>query len=76
MDASSLGLFLLLAGIVLVALGSVASSRKGETEVKGGAVVMIGPIPIVFGSDARWASAAIILAIVLMLVTIFLYLRA
>lgn len=75
MDAASLGLLLLLAGIALVALGSVASSGRGKTEVKGGAVVMIGPIPIVLGSDARWASVAIMLALILMLVTIFLYFR-
>ena len=29
---------------------------------------MIGPIPIIFGSDARWASVAIVLAIILILV--------
>ena len=76
MDATLLGLLLLLAGITLVALGSVASSKRGETEVKGGAVVMIGPIPIVLGSDARWAGVAVILTIVLMLVTLFLYFQA
>lgn len=35
--------------------------------MKGGGVVMIGPVPIIFGSDAKWASAAIGLAIVLIL---------
>jgi uncharacterized protein (TIGR00304 family) len=35
---------------------------------------MIGPIPIIFGTDAKWASIAIILAIVLVLLSILLYL--
>jgi len=42
--------------------------------VRGGGVVMIGPIPIIFGSDAKWASIAIGLAIVLVLLWIVLYL--
>jgi len=33
---------------------------------------MVGPIPIVFGSDAKWATIAIVLAIVLILLTVLL----
>lgn len=40
------------------------------TKVKGGGVIFIGPIPIVFGSDKRFAIIAILLAIVLMLLAI------
>ena len=36
---------------------------------------MLGPVPIVFGSDARWASIAIALALALMLVYILGALR-
>ncbi len=42
-----------------------------ERRVKGGGVILIGPIPIVFGSDKRSALIAMILAIVLMLLSIF-----
>lgn len=42
-------------------------------KVKGGGVVMIGPIPIIFGSDAKWATVAIILAIVLVLAYLLLW---
>lgn len=44
--------------------------REDESfEVKGGGVVLIGPIPIVFG-DSKYASLALILAIILMLLSI------
>ena len=41
-------------------------------DIKGGAVIMLGPIPIVIGSDARWASILIVLVILLMLMYIFI----
>jgi|Deesub1362B_J571_1020462.scaffolds.fasta_scaffold00025_30 uncharacterized protein (TIGR00304 family) len=43
--------------------------RKPRREVKAGGVVLIGPIPIVFG-DSKYASLALILAILLMLLSI------
>lgn len=43
-----------------------------RTQVKGGGVVMIGPIPVIFGSDARYASLAIALTIILMLLVLIL----
>jgi uncharacterized protein (TIGR00304 family) len=50
--------------------------RKDEpetkSEVKAGGVIMIGPIPIIFGSDKESAKTAIILAIILMLLSLLL----
>ncbi len=69
-DLTIVGLAVILLGFVLLVLASISSSRSEEGEkggrVRGGGVVMIGPIPIIFGSDARWASVAIVLAIVLL----------
>ena len=45
------------------------SETKGE-KIKGGGVIMIGPLPIVFGSDKKYAFIAMIMAIVLMLLAI------
>ncbi len=45
--------------------------RKKKTEVKAGGVVLIGPIPIVFG-ESRFAVYALLLTIILMLMVIFL----
>ncbi len=47
--------------------------RKPEREVKGGGVILIGPIPIVFG-DSKYAFLSLVLAVVLMLFSIALIL--
>jgi len=46
--------------------GTGIKPEKTRPEVKGGGVIMIGPIPIIFGTDRRSAETAIILAIILM----------
>ncbi len=67
MDLVSAGLILVIAGFAIIVVSMFSGTGGGRTEVKGGGVVMIGPVPIIFGSDAKWASAAIGLAIVLIL---------
>ena len=47
-------------------------ARKVESEVKGGGVIMLGPIPIIFGSDKESAKTAAILAIILMLLSLLI----
>lgn len=47
---------------------------KAESKVKTGGVIMLGPIPIIFGSDKESAKAAAILAIIFMVLG-FLFLR-
>jgi uncharacterized protein (TIGR00304 family) len=66
------GMMLALAGLGMVLVSTFAEGRRTESGVKGGGVVMVGPIPIIFGSDARWATVAIVLAIVLLLLTVAL----
>jgi uncharacterized protein (TIGR00304 family) len=75
LDIVLVGIGMILVGFLVVLLATVMSGRSsgdGEkrTEVRGGGVVMIGPIPIIFGSDAKWASAAIVLAIVLVVIAL------
>ncbi len=72
---------LVLAGVVVIVLGIglvfasiVMSTKKEGGRAEGGGVVLIGPIPIVFGSDAKWATVAVVLAIVLMLISLIFYL--
>lgn len=48
------------------------SGRKVESEIKAGGVIMLGPIPIIFGSDKESAKTAAILAIILMLLSLLL----
>jgi uncharacterized protein (TIGR00304 family) len=66
------GVVLVLAGLGMVTVAMFSEARKGGAQVKGGGVVMVGPIPIIFGSDMKWASVAIVLAIILLLLTFIL----
>jgi len=47
---------------------------KVESKIKTGGVIMLGPIPIIFGSDKESAKTAAILAIILMVLSL-LFLR-
>jgi len=46
---------------------------KVESKVKRGGVIMLGPIPIIFGSDKESAKTATILAIILMLLSLLVF---
>ena len=71
-----LGTLVIIAGILIIFLATIFASRsKGDekgVEAKGGGVIMIGPIPIIFGTDPRWTAIAIVLAIVLIVLSLFL----
>jgi len=55
-----IGLAMIMLGLTLLALKSV--------EVSYGGVVLIGPIPVVFGSNSEMALLAVILAAILLLI--------
>jgi len=67
-------------GILLIFIGTILQSTTktdGTTgQVHTGGVIMIGPIPIIFGTDKGFTLIAIILAIVLMVVSYLLFYRA
>ncbi|MBO3833438.1 MAG: DUF131 domain-containing protein [Candidatus Brockarchaeota archaeon] len=71
-------MLLILAGFLLVFIAVFmellhALKRKdAEVEKRGGAVVMIGPIPLVLASDPKTARMLLVLAIILTLILIFL----
>ena len=46
---------------------------KAESRIRGGGVIMLGPIPIVFGSDGESAKTAIIFAIILMVLSLLIF---
>ncbi len=76
-----IGLALILIGTVLLILPEkrakgVGDSREDSREdnsgdksakIKGGAVVMIGPIPLVVGSDSRTALLMMLIALAIMI---------
>ena len=77
-----LGFLTIALGMMISSLANEKMEQKGIPDqditegpgpkVKCGGVIFIGPIPIVFGSDKRFAIIAIMLVIVLMLLALLL----
>jgi uncharacterized protein (TIGR00304 family) len=72
----TVGVVLILAGFVAFFVGGLLlffRALRGKGRVKGGGLVMIGPFPIVFGTDKESVKAFLLLSIVLIvLVLIFM----
>ncbi|MEM4411254.1 MAG: DUF131 domain-containing protein [Thermofilum sp.] len=74
MSLAGLALLLLVAGFAAILVGILLfalSALRGEegSRVEGGAVLVVGPLPIVFGTSERVAKALLVLAIALTLIT-------
>ncbi len=63
-----IGIILIIGGFLFLALGMISSIK--EEKVKGGGIILVGPIPVVFGTDRRSVLIIILLAIALMLLAI------
>jgi len=69
-----IGLALILLGTMLLILPEERTREEGDSRgdekasmIKGGAVVMIGPIPLVVGSDSRIALLMMLVALAIMI---------
>ena len=76
MDLSSVtgvGFLLIVFGFVLAIVAMIVLAARSSKAPGGGrsaGVLLIGPFPIIFGSDKQSLKAVVILAIVLMLVVL------
>jgi uncharacterized protein (TIGR00304 family) len=69
------GLVIVVVGVLMIFAGVYAAYQAKEgAEVRGGGVVMVGPIPIAFGTDVGSVKMAMILAIALMVLGLVLML--
>ncbi len=79
----TIGSFMILLGFLMVVFGmarqvlenaahveKILCQDSKDGTVKGAGVILIGPVPIVFGTDKKYAALLMILAIVLMLLSI------
>ncbi len=77
MKLITLGFLLVLIGILVILAGMIImiyqTLEKPETSVRGGGVIMIGPIPIIFGTDVAALKLVMIFAIVLMVIATLLF---
>ena len=68
MDATAfylLGTALIAVGIIIIVVAIISASTKGNDEVKGAGIVMIGPVPIIFGTDKESIKTVLLLAFAL-----------
>lgn len=71
MDAGTLynlGLALIFIGTVVAIVAALLLSlpkTKGKGEPRGGGAIIIGPVPIIFGTDEKSVKTVLILALVL-----------
>ena len=66
----TIGMLLVLAGFgvaILAFIVAILKSARGTGQARGGGVVMIGPVPIIFGTDRESTKTLVLLAIALML---------
>ncbi len=72
MNLISLGFILIIIGIAIIVIGTLISILRGGGEVKSGGVILIGPFPIVWGTDSKWVLITIIIAIIILIVLTFI----
>jgi uncharacterized protein (TIGR00304 family) len=69
-----IGFLIILAGIFSMAYQAWKTGEVEKPEVRSGGIIMIGPVPIIFGTDAAALRILMILAIVLMVIAAILFL--
>ena len=73
----TLGLVLVFSGFVVAFVAVLLLFFKGvrvRGKTRGGGLIMIGPIPIIFGTDKESVKILLILSVVLMALVVFLML--
>jgi uncharacterized protein (TIGR00304 family) len=78
-ELQSVGLALTFAGTLIVVVATLLFflSKGREGKVRGGGAIIIGPVPIVFGTDKKSIKAILLLSIILtaLLVTVTIILH-
>jgi uncharacterized protein (TIGR00304 family) len=64
------GLFVVVVSLIFMSRRS--SSSEGKTTVRGAGVIMIGPIPIIFGTDKKSVKEVLVLTFALTVVVLVL----
>jgi len=70
----TVGIVLAMVGTLLILLSALRTREGVEGKTEGGAVVVIGPLPLVFGTSERIAKALMVLAIALFISVLAVFL--
>jgi uncharacterized protein (TIGR00304 family) len=76
-SVADLGVLLIIVGFVLALVAMIllaARSSRGSGQTRGAGLILVGPIPIVFGTDRQSVKVVMILAIVLILLVLVIML--
>jgi len=60
------GMFVILVAVILLFLASV----RGKGKVRGGGAIIIGPVPIIFGTDKESVKTILLLSLALTIVLV------
>ena len=68
----ALGIALIVVGIIVIITAIIIASARGvgKGKVEGAGVIMIGPIPIIFGTDKKSVKTVLALALALVIALI------
>ena len=68
----ALGILLIVVGIIVIFMAVILASTRGsgKGKIRGGGVIMIGPIPIIFGTDKKSIKTIVALALALTIAAI------
>ncbi|MEM2913060.1 MAG: DUF131 domain-containing protein [Candidatus Bathyarchaeia archaeon] len=72
-----LGLILVILGFILAFIAAImmlSAGVRAHGKVRGGGLIMIGPVPIIFGTDREAVKTLLILSIILIVVALVLML--
>lgn len=74
----ALGIALIFVGVLIIVVAVILLSVSGakEGKVKGGGAIIIGPVPIIFGTDEKSLKTVLLLSLaltVLLVVVMILY---
>lgn len=69
------GIIVIFIGIIIIIVGTALQATSKSGEVRTGGVILIGPIPIIFGNDRSLIIGAMIFAIVIMVLWYILFYR-
>lgn len=61
-----IGFTLTILGVLIIVVATLLFLLRRGSGVRGGGIIMIGPVPIVFGSDAQTVKVLIVFAAILM----------
>jgi uncharacterized protein (TIGR00304 family) len=67
------GIATIFIGFIMLLLGIVLTIFQGSSESQFGGIIMLGPIPIVFGSSPEITTTMLVIGLLIMIIYLFLW---